>query len=72
MNMPFMYVTKRNTTSNQFGFAMVYVVMLSQAWTLRHYEAGWMQDPVLSKGPTFIPDVDIVADKDVFIFDSDD
>jgi hypothetical protein len=68
-----MYITKRATKENNiFGFVAVYVVMVSQSWSMKPYEAGWMQDEILSPGPTFVPDVDIVDDKDVFVFDSDD
>lgn len=73
MKMPFMFVRRvPHPTGTTFKFKAVYVVILSETWTLKPYSAEWMQDEILSKGDCFVPDVDIVYDENVFVFDSAD
>lgn len=82
---PFMFVRRRRVTkenglkANGIGtkFRVTHVVMLTSSWDLVHYNSSWMDDPVLGDSRTdddlvTVPDVDLVDDHNVFVFDSDD
>lgn len=85
MKFPFMFIRRIKCTDENglkqngraTGYHSTYVVMLSENWTGKHYASAWMDNPILGESErdddiVLVPDVDVVAEENIFVFDSDD